>query len=254
MGVWALSLGVSVPGSISVSLHVDGTIFKTPKHSSCTCANTNRQEANNFYSQYPNDYSKHVVSVDVLSRSVDADSGVLRTERLICCRQAVPRLLLTTLGGSEFAYFREISEIDPATRKYTATSYNLSFANMIRLEETCILREDPADASRTVFEQRLGVATQPILSAVGRLVEDFCVNRFESNAHLGRRGLEQIVEGVVREAELTIKKVGVEASELVERTAGSIVREVEGVVTELSAVEESRLGWWAWLRRSSRLA
>ena len=40
--------------------------------------------------KYPNPHSGHVLTVDVLSRSVDVDTGVLRTERLLGVKQAIP--------------------------------------------------------------------------------------------------------------------------------------------------------------------
>lgn len=43
-----------------------------------------------FWRKYPNPYATHVLSIDTLSRSVDAETGVLRTERLIKARQGVP--------------------------------------------------------------------------------------------------------------------------------------------------------------------
>lgn len=40
--------------------------------------------------KYPNPYSAHVLSVDVLDRTVDAETGVIRTERVLKCKQAAP--------------------------------------------------------------------------------------------------------------------------------------------------------------------
>ena len=41
--------------------------------------------------KYPNPYSGHVVSVDVLDRTIDPETGVIRTERVLGCKQAAPR-------------------------------------------------------------------------------------------------------------------------------------------------------------------
>ncbi|KAJ3188518.1 hypothetical protein HK101_009117 [Irineochytrium annulatum] len=92
--------------------------------------------------KYPNDLSTHVLSVDILSRSVDPQTGILRTERLLCCKQNAPAILRRVgLPIPEVAYFREISELDPHERSYTATSVNLSLRNIMTVEETVIIRD-----------------------------------------------------------------------------------------------------------------
>jgi hypothetical protein len=48
--------------------------------------------------KYPNPYSPHVLSIDVLSRSINVDTGVLRTERLVGVKQAIP-VSFIDLGG-----------------------------------------------------------------------------------------------------------------------------------------------------------
>lgn len=46
------------------------------------------------WQKYPNDHCPHVQHVDVLNRTVDPESGILTTERLITVKQNVPRLIL----------------------------------------------------------------------------------------------------------------------------------------------------------------
>jgi hypothetical protein len=43
--------------------------------------------------KYPNDNSQHVLHVDILSREVCPKTGVLKTERLITCKQNVPSII-----------------------------------------------------------------------------------------------------------------------------------------------------------------
>ena len=50
-----------------------------------------RQVASVLFRKYPNEYSQHVVSVDVIDRSIDHETGVLRTERLIGVKQPTPK-------------------------------------------------------------------------------------------------------------------------------------------------------------------
>lgn len=46
------------------------------------------------WQKYPNDHCPHVQHVDVLNRTVDPETGILTTERLITVKQNMPRLLL----------------------------------------------------------------------------------------------------------------------------------------------------------------
>ncbi|KAJ3331862.1 hypothetical protein HDU76_002001 [Blyttiomyces sp. JEL0837] len=101
--------------------------------------------------KYPNDLSSHVLSVDILSREVDPVTGILRTERLLCCKQSAPSFLKALgLPIPEVAYFREISELDPVTKQYKAESFNLSMTSIMSVKETCIFRELPADSPEVV--------------------------------------------------------------------------------------------------------
>lgn len=44
--------------------------------------------------KYPNPKCAHVISVDVVDRSVDPATGVIRTERILGCKQAAPRWIV----------------------------------------------------------------------------------------------------------------------------------------------------------------
>ncbi|KAJ3077105.1 hypothetical protein HDU98_008540 [Podochytrium sp. JEL0797] len=92
--------------------------------------------------KYPNPISTHVLSVDILSREVDPETGVLRTERLLCCKQGGPAFLRTIgIPIPEVAWFREVSHLDPRTKEYTATTVNLTMRNIMVVKETCVYKE-----------------------------------------------------------------------------------------------------------------
>ena len=43
-----------------------------------------------MWHKYPNPHCSHVVTVDVLDRSVDPHTGIIRTERVLGCKQRAP--------------------------------------------------------------------------------------------------------------------------------------------------------------------
>ncbi|KAJ3377316.1 hypothetical protein HDU84_008782 [Entophlyctis sp. JEL0112] len=91
------------------------------------------------WNKYPNPESAHVVSVDILDRSVDPVTGVLTTERLLCVKQAAPSILRAIgLPIPELAWFREVSTLDPRSRVYTADSVNLTMRELMIVKERVV--------------------------------------------------------------------------------------------------------------------
>eukprot|EP00842_Homolaphlyctis_polyrhiza_P003541 jgi/Hompol1/4188/HPOL_007003-RA len=153
--------------------------------------------------KYPNEHAPHVLSVDVLSRRVNPETGVLETERLLRCKQTVPGVL-RALGFNipEEAYFLETSTLDPETQTYVAKSINLSLRSLFTAEETCVFKPDPLKPSElTCFSQRMEIATVGALSMFSRLIEDAAVSRFQANAARGRQGLESVVQALLAQSE-----------------------------------------------------
>lgn len=149
--------------------------------------------------KYPNTKAQHVMSVDVLDRYITKE-GILRTERLLVCKQASPPIL-KTLGIliSDTAYFREISELCPVTQTYTATTINLTLTNILTVEETCVFEQDPDDTGVSLFTQKGHVVAVAALSYLGRLVEDAAVSRLHANSHKGRDGLQLVIDTITKE-------------------------------------------------------
>jgi len=140
-----------------------------------------------------NDQSTHVIAVDTLSRSVDPDTGILKTERLITCKQNAPKWLLSMMGGSETSHVYETSYVDPVSKKLTMCSTNLTFANVINVQETVIYQ--PHSSATTEFLQEAKITAvcggwQKIKNAV----EEASIARFGENAAKGRQGFESVLE------------------------------------------------------------
>jgi len=140
-----------------------------------------------------NDKTTHVIAVDTLSRSVDPESGVLRTERLITCKQSAPKWLASIMGGNETSHVFETSYVDPSSKKVTMISSNLTFANIISVQETVVYQ--PLSATKTQFVQNAKVtALCGGWQKVKNAVEDATVTRFSENARKGKEGFESVLE------------------------------------------------------------
>jgi hypothetical protein len=140
-----------------------------------------------------NDQSTHVVAVDTLSRHIDSETGILRTERLITCKQSAPGWLNKLMGGSDVSLVFETSYVDPESKKVTMTSHNLTFANILRVQETCVYQ--PLSATHTEFKQEAKiVALCGGWQKVKNAVEEATVTRFSENAQKGKEGFESVLE------------------------------------------------------------
>ncbi|KHN96579.1 protein MSF1 [Metarhizium album ARSEF 1941] len=141
-----------------------------------------------------NNKSEHVIAVDTLSRTVDPETGILRTERLITCKQSAPEWLKTLMGNSmDVSYVFEASYVDPARKALTMVSQNLTWSNLVNVQEE--VAYTPLGAHQTQFQQSARVtALCGGWQRIKNSIEDTLVTRFKENALKGREGFERVLE------------------------------------------------------------
>jgi hypothetical protein len=145
-----------------------------------------------IWHKYPNPHCTHVVTVDVLDRSVDPNTGIIRTERVLGCKQKTPAWIVKLFGGSEDAYVREISFVDPATQNATITSVNLSLSQFASCYER--IQYSPTSPHQTMFTQTAEIqARMAMWRTMTDKVEGWLVQRFEQNAKLGKAGFSDVL-------------------------------------------------------------
>jgi hypothetical protein len=152
---------------------------------------------NNWRKYCPwNDKASHVMAVDTISRHVDPVTGILRTERLITCKQNAPQWILAILGGDTTSLVYEVSYVDPQSKKVTMCSTNLTWANLLQCRETVIYQPSSDNPlAKTEFKQEAQIIAlcggwQKIKSKI----EEASVERFRENAARGREGFEAVLE------------------------------------------------------------
>lgn len=141
-----------------------------------------------------NNKSEHVIAVDTLSRSVDPATGILRTERLITCKQSAPDWLKSLMGGSmDESLVYEASYVDPSNKTLTMVSQNLTWSNLVRVQEECVY--SPLTSSSTQFSQSARItALCGGWQRIKNSIEDTLCTRFKENAIKGREGFERVLE------------------------------------------------------------
>jgi PRELI-like family len=93
-----------------------------------------------FFLRYPNRYASHVVSADVLSRTI-SPRGTLLTTRLILKRGALPAWFPRGLMSRAESWIVEESEVDPAGRVLLCSTRNLDHRTVMEVVEHTELRE-----------------------------------------------------------------------------------------------------------------
>ncbi|KKY28654.1 putative mitochondrial protein sorting [Phaeomoniella chlamydospora] len=142
-----------------------------------------------------NDKSTHVIGVDTISRTVDPETGILRTERLITCEQACPQWVVSLFGGSSTSHVYEVSYVDPKSKKLTMSSTNLTWSNVLSVRETVVYtpaKQDPKMKTEFVQDAKI-TALCGGWQKIKNKVEQASVERFEQNATKGREGFEMVL-------------------------------------------------------------
>lgn len=140
-----------------------------------------------------NDKSTHVTGVDTLSREVDPATGILRTERLITCKQSAPEWIKALIGAGDESHVYECSYVDPANKTVTMVSWNLTWSNVLNVQETVTYK--PLNEHQTQFGQSAQItALCGGWQRIKNKIEDFSVCRFKENAIKGKEGFESVLE------------------------------------------------------------
>lgn len=173
------------------------------------------------WQKYPNELSTHVVSVDILNREIDPVTNVLRTERLIACKQAIPKWLRAIVGGDEYSYVRELSEVDLATKTLVMKSANMTMSHLLLVNETVRYSPDLKDSSKTLFQQEAEITAFSSWSGICNKIEEWSVERFGQNAKVGKCGFETVLGALLQKWE--------ESGEIVKDVGQSILKEIDEV-------------------------
>jgi len=145
-----------------------------------------------MWHKYPNPHCAHVLTVDTVDRSVDPITGIVRTERILGCKQKTPVWILKFFGGSEDAFVREVSFIDPISQTATFTSVNLSLSQFA----TCLERINyvPSPNGQTAFSQSAEIQSRMRMwRTVGDKLETWLADRFAQNAQLGKMAFTDVL-------------------------------------------------------------
>uniref|UniRef100_A0A8C2KHA8 PRELI domain containing 1b n=1 Tax=Cyprinus carpio TaxID=7962 RepID=A0A8C2KHA8_CYPCA len=90
-----------------------------------------------FWQRYPNPYSTHVLTEDVLFREVTSDN-LLLSRRLLTKTNRLPRWAERIFPGKRSVYIIEDSVVDLGNRSLTTLTWNVNHAKLMRVVERCV--------------------------------------------------------------------------------------------------------------------
>ncbi|GMK56042.1 hypothetical protein CspeluHIS016_0210980 [Cutaneotrichosporon spelunceum] len=147
--------------------------------------------------KYPNPQSPQVFSVDTISRTMDPDTGVVRSERVLGIKQGAPKWISKLFSLPQTTYVREVIFIDPEKDKATMFSMNLDLAQYIKCLEYITYTPHPCEqggkAPATLFKQHALMRSAFPTRMIARRIEKASVDRFKSNAVSGKKGFDWVL-------------------------------------------------------------
>ncbi|XP_048200243.1 PRELI domain containing protein 3B-like [Perognathus longimembris pacificus] len=133
--------------------------------------------------KYPNPMNPRVVGMDVLARHVDS-SRKLHSHRLLSTEWGLPSIVKSLIGAARTKmYLHEHSVVDPVEKTMELKSTNISFTNMVSIDERLVYKPHPQDPDKTILTQE-AIITAKVVSHSSYL-EGLMPSTISSNANKG---------------------------------------------------------------------
>ncbi|TNM85887.1 hypothetical protein fugu_008158 [Takifugu bimaculatus] len=142
-----------------------------------------------FWQRYPNPYSTHVLTEDVVYREVTADHRLL-SRRLLMKTNRLPRWAehFFRSGMSRSVFIVEDSVVDPVNRTLTTYTWNLNHTTLMSVEERCIFEDSTEEPATTQLRREAWISSS--VYGFSRPIQEFGLARFKSNQVKAMKGLE----------------------------------------------------------------
>jgi len=158
-----------------------------------TFPHTWQQIATAFWKRYPNKYSRHVLSEDIIDRKID-NTGQLVTKRLFVKTNSCPKWI-ERLMRSKNVHILEESVVDPLRQTLTTITRNLGMTNLMSVRETCIYKPHPENKFWTIVERKTSFESK--LGGIKRLaVLTFGHERYKYNIRRTDSGFQQVIQAL----------------------------------------------------------
>jgi PRELI-like family len=161
--------------------------------------------------KYPNATRPDVLSVDIIDRHFDPETGIFTATRLLTTDPKFPSWM-SPFCSNVHMYCLEETVVDPRNQTMVLRSKNITGSSLLELEEVCKYVPSPSGES-TLFEQNVSINAH--LFGLASRIEDWTLDNFQRNALRGRDIMEEAVLRVRREAEEIVEEIVDKVPELV---------------------------------------
>ncbi|XP_041964249.1 PRELI domain-containing protein 1, mitochondrial-like [Alosa pseudoharengus] len=145
-----------------------------------------------FWQRYPNPFSTHVLTEDVVFREVTADHQ-LRTRRLLTKTNRLPRWAecFFPINLSQSVYILEDSVVDPVSKSFTTYTWNLNHTTLMTVRERCVFQQSEERPHCTDIQREAWISSG--IYGFSRPIQEFGLARFKSNQVKAMKGLEYVL-------------------------------------------------------------
>ncbi|XP_040001228.1 PRELI domain-containing protein 1, mitochondrial-like [Xiphias gladius] len=142
-----------------------------------------------FWQRYPNPFSTHVLTEDVVYREVTADHHLV-SRRLLTKTNRLPRWAerFFPTGMSRSVYIIEDSVVDPVNRSLTTYTWNLNHTTLMSVEERCVFQDSAEQPANTQLKREAWISSS--VYGFSRPIQEFGLARLKSNQVKAMKGLE----------------------------------------------------------------
>ncbi|XP_078117025.1 PRELI domain containing 1a [Sander vitreus] len=145
-----------------------------------------------FWQRYPNPYSNHVLTEDIIFREV-TPTNCLISRRLLTKTSRAPRWMERYLPKhmASSAYIIEDSIVDPQKRTMTTLTWNISHARLMSVEERCQYQINPDNTGWTQIKREAWISSN--IYGLSRAIQEFGLARFKTSVTKTMKGFEYVL-------------------------------------------------------------
>ncbi|XP_035263442.1 PRELI domain containing 1a isoform X2 [Anguilla anguilla] len=185
-----------------------------------------------FWQRYPNPYSNHVLTEDIVFREVTPDNRLI-SRRLLTKTSRAPRWAehYLPLHMARCAYIMEDSIVDPQARTMTTMTWNISHARLMSVEERCVYRVNQENGNWTQIKREAWISSS--LYGLSRAFQEFGLARFKSSVTKTMKGFEYVLAKMQGETpSKTLAETAKEAKEKARETALAATEKAKGLASQ----------------------
>jgi len=162
-----------------------------------------------FWQRYPNPYSNHVLTEDIIFREL-TPGNCLVSRRLLTKTSRAPRWAERYLPAqmASKAYIIEDSIVDPQTRTMTTVTWNLTHARVMCVEERCQYGINPENTSWTEIKREAWITSN--IYGLSRAIQEFGLARFKTSVTKTMKGFEYVLAKMQGETPRTLAETATE--------------------------------------------